>query len=249
MSNFSDIMLIIGIILAIIALFGYVYVTYRLFRDKKKTKKEYKQKTHLYPTASAGTEDSKGDAFASSISVADNEFRTKDGDILDVHQYDQYVVSGNSMQYCGIFDKDLIFTRKGFKISDLRPFPSVIVLGKRNITDNSPKYKIRRAWAYCDIVDDDIDEILKDILDPQNFKSVRDIDYYDGDNALLENFHKEKLPRYKKKYIDNNNANANDRKVVISTTFHTNEKKVRFSIHPASSIMGIVEESFTIKQH
>lgn len=38
MSNFSDIMLIIGVILAIIALFGYAYVTYRLFRDKKKIK-------------------------------------------------------------------------------------------------------------------------------------------------------------------------------------------------------------------
>lgn len=247
MIDFSNIMLILGLLLAFLAVCGYVFIAYIIFQQKRNVKNEYKQKMQIYPTVSAGSNETGADASMKSISVTHNEFRGRNGNILEVYDYDQYVVSGNSMQYCGINDNDLIFVRKGFKISDLRPFPTIIVLSKRNVVENSPKYKLRRAWAYFDILVDNIDEVLRNVLDPQNFKSIRDIEYYDGDKALLEDFYNERLPRYKEKYIEVKNADENDRKVVLSTTFHTNENKVRFSIHPASTIMGIVEESFTVK--
>lgn len=200
-----------------------------------------------YPTVCAGDSNPNVPITAISASTLYNEFRTQKGERLDPKEFDQYVVHGNSMQYCGIYDKDLLFVKRGFKKEDLVEFPTIVVLSVRNAKSNEPKYKVRRAWKTCNI-NDDLGEVLKTIMNPQNFRSIREIEYYDGDAELIKDFFDKRLHDYKTKYIEVQHSNAEDEEILISTTFHTDENKVRFSIHPISSIMGIVKESFTINK-
>lgn len=246
MEGFSDLMLIVGMVLAILSVFLLGYIVYSISKSKKDLKTEYQNKRYVYPTASAGSDKSDSKAIAESVDVRYNEFRSKNGHVLDAYNYDHYIVDGDSMQYCGIHDKDLLFVKKGFALSDLKPFPTILVLSKRDSCIDKPKYKVRRAWACCNIKEDDLKRILASIMEPQNFKSIRDIEYYDGDQALIDDFFNVRLKRYYEKYINTGDVQKRNEEIVISTTFHTDEKKVRFSIHPVSLIMGVVEESFTI---
>lgn len=246
MVEFSDIMIFVGQVLAAISTLLLGVIVFKLYKSKQEIKNDYKVRYAHYPVASAGSEKQDSKQSAQSVSIVFNEFRSKEGKILDPSNYDQYVVDGESMKYCGIHSGDLLFVRKGFKINDLKPFPTILVLRKRNSDLDKPKYKVRRAWAYCNI-DDDLKSILEAIMDPQNFKSVRDIEHYDSDRALIEDFFKTRLERYRENYINIADPCDKDKEVVISTTYHTDEQKVRFSIHPISTIMGVVEESFTIK--
>lgn len=187
-----------------------------------------------------------------SISVETNTFYDKNGNRVNPNDYLHFVVSGNSMQFCGIHDKDLLFVAKGFRIVNLTDFPYILVLKNTDDADNSIEYKIRRAWGISTYGDDRFEADVRAIMASEDFKEIKrlkgkdGVPAYRGDESVIEDFLSNRLPIYEKKYINCNNPNEWNRTVVISTTFDTDERYIHFSIHPIANIVGIVKESFTV---
>lgn len=208
----------------------------------------------FYPTACAGIPDSDKPAEAQSVSMEFNKFLGKDGQILDPNKYLQFVVEGNSMQFCGIHDKDLIFVPKEFRIVQLKEFPYILVLKNSDAKEGHSKYKVRRAWGLSQFGDDRFETDVRRIMDSEQFqeiKKLKGIDgnrAYRGDEQVIEDFIKNRLPKYEQKYINCDNPDNWNRTVVISTTFDTEDRLIHFSIHPISTIVGIVSDSFTVSK-
>jgi len=200
---------------------------------------------HEVPVALAGSDDDSKVVPASVklINLQYVKFEDKHGKPLNPDDYNPYVVSGRSMQFCGILDNDLIFTTK--KIDDIArlEFPSVLVLEKTGVGQDGPRFKIRRSWMLTDYSDNLLDTV-KELLAEDKFQEIRRLSQYDGDEALLKDFEETRLRRYKDSYIDVKAPNPRDRKIIVSTTYHTKEGKIRFSIHPVDTIRGKVIASF-----
>lgn len=200
-----------------------------------------------YSVACAGTypEDRSIPAKYEAVALAYNDFSDKRGQIIDTDFYDAYVIAGKSMQFCGINDGDLAFVRKDFDSATLASLLPCALILRREADINECQYKVRRAWAICDF-DEQLSQIVKDIINSPAFKVIKTIDVYDGNKALLDDFTEKRLKRYREQYIDCLNPQAKDKKVVISTTYHVEDGKIRFSIHPVSSVVGKVEYSFPV---
>lgn len=83
----------------------------------------------------------------------------------------------------------------------------------------------------------------------QEIKKLKGVDgneAYRGDEQVIEDFLKKRLPKYEDKYIKCENPDVWNRTVVISTTFDTDNKYIHFSIHPIANIIGIVNGAFTV---
>lgn len=205
-----------------------------------------------YPTACAGTSKSDKPAEVQSVSTEFNKFIGKDGQALDPNEYLQFVVEGNSMQFCGIHDKDLIFVPKEFRIVQLKKFPYILVLENSDAKEGQSKYKIRRAWGIAQFGDDRFEADVRKIMDSKQFQEIKDLKgvdgnlAYRGDEQVIEDFLSRRLPKYEQKYIYCQNPDNWNRTVVISTTFDTDDEYIHFSIHPISTIIGIVSDSFTV---
>lgn len=141
---------------------------------------------------------------------------------------------------------------KGFRIVNLTNFPYILILKNIDVSDNSIEYKIRRAWGISTYGDDRFEADVRAIMASKDFKEIKKlkgkdgVPAYRGDESVIEDFLKNRLPVYEKKYINCDNPNEWNRTVVISTTFDTDEKYIHFSIHPIANIVGIVEESYTV---
>lgn len=191
-------------------------------------------------------------AKAQSVSIEFNKFRGKDGQVLNPADFLQFVVEGNSMQFCGIHDKDLIFVAKEFRIVQLKTFPYILVLKNCDAKEGQSMYKVRRAWGLAQFGDDRFETSVRKIMNSEEFREIKSLKgsdgnhAYRGDEQVIDDFLSNRLPKYEKKYIECDNPDNWNRTVVISTTFDTEDKFIHFSIHPISTIVGIVSDSFTV---
>lgn len=185
------------------------------------------------------------------------QFKDRNGNVLNPTDYDLYIVAGECMQYVNIHPDDLLFATKGFEVEKYKGNLPIILIIKKGTTDIKkgtttinvpPFYKLRRLWKVCNYRDD-FNEILKSIIQSPEFQEVRRRPNYDGDKALIEDFFDVRLKRYEEEYIKCEFPNINDEKIVISTTFHTDIQRVRFSIHPVSNVVGKVEAAFPIESN
>ena len=246
----QNIMILTGCILLVVLVI--LLIWYSFPRLSKKKRAQYSN-VAFYPPAWAGSP--KNNHLIESVSVKNNTFKAKDGTLLIPEDYLQYVVEGNSMQFCGIHDKDLIFVKKGFRVTDLdlSEFPYILVLKSTpGVSDDNTKYKIRRAWGISQFGEDRFEKDVKAIMSSPKFQEIKKLKGVDGNNAyrgdeqVIEDFLNNRLPKYEDKYIKCNNPDIWNRTVVISTTFDTDNKYIHFSIHPIANIVGIVKDSFTV---
>lgn len=173
-------------------------------------------------------------------------FTDKNGSVIDPADFNKYIVIGNSMQYCGINDRDLIFATKGVNVKDLEELPKPMIIKWENAPADAPQFKLRRGWATW-IPCDDADGILEAIFANPAFEQVRRIPGYDGDEKLADNFKNIKLPEYLAEHgIQAGKCSIEDR-VLISITWHVDERQVRFSIHRLSNLVGVVKASFDVE--
>ena len=231
-------------LLVIIAIGSLTLIGFLLFAfDKTKAfRKEERQKfLATYPVACAGTPMGKTPRDVQSVSINNNIFKSKNGEILNPELYDQFIVRGNSMKFCRIYDNNLIFVKRindhdGTFESNL---PKVVVIKRTHRGKDECEYKIRRVWTKC--YAKECLSKAEDIIHSPNFNVIKENSSYDGDEALLDDFKNIRL----KKFSEDNNHHL-DQEVIISTTFHTDTKKIRFSIHRKEDIVGEVTESFSV---
>lgn len=236
---------IFGSILLVILLIYFAYQT-KLVREK--AYQELLNKKTLIYTACAGTDDqNKVIPATKEIKALDHSvFKDKEGKVLCPDDYAYFIVQGESMQFCGIHNNDLIFADTQFQIAENTMYPIVLVLRKHHAEEGSVQYKIRRTWMrYTYTTGEDlINAIKRDILSSVKFQEIKQLGAYDGDEALIRDLKDERINQYEKDYINCNYPNPKDREIVISTTFHTRENRIRFSLHPVSTIEGKVVASF-----
>ena len=171
-----------------------------------------------------------------------NRFRDKDGSVFDVRDYDTFVVNGDSMRYCGITDGSLIFVTKGVAVGDLETLPKPVVIEWDDHKAQEVGYKLRRAWATW-IPAENPDDMLRAIFENPKFAQLRDASAFDGERAMVEDFKSVRLPRYLRLYGTADGGSLTD-VALVSTTYHVDDDKIRFSIHPLSSLRGVVRASF-----
>lgn len=214
-------------------------------KERSKAREELERKLVSYPTASAGTPSRSIPAEQKSIPTRYTQFLDYEGRVINSNDYLQFVVKGNSMQFCGINDNDLIFVKKDFNIDQLESLPTPIVIRRDNAPSIETQYKVRRAWGLCSI--ETCEEFVAKMVRSEEFRKIIGvIKYFDGEDALLEDFKVQRLDKYRKKYLIDNMPSEEYNQVIVSTTFHTDEKKIRFSIHPVSDVIGVVCASFTV---
>lgn len=251
MSTSQNIMIIIGLSLLVVFLTLLIWYVVPLFIKRKRETAQLNKK--YYPVASAGNYKKTLPAKEESVSVSLNKFYDKNGCKINPDEYLQFVVSGDSMKFCGIHDKDLLFVAKDFRIVQLKKFPYILVIRRSNFKPGETEYKVRRAWASAHYDNDEFRNILNQILESSDFKEVKQLKdevgkpVYPGDNVIIEDFIYNRLPKYKERYIDCNDFDEWNKTVVISTTYDTDKRYIHFSIHPIADIVGIVKESFTVK--
>lgn len=117
--------------------------------------------------------------------------------------------------------------------------------------EDKAQYKIRRTWMRCKYTSKEelVDIVKSKILPSTKFQEIRQLSTYDGDSALIQDLKDKRIKIYEEKYIKCENPNDNDKEIIISTTFHTKEKEIRFSLHPVSIIVGQVIASFPINDN
>jgi hypothetical protein len=227
-----------GIILAIIFLLIYIFGERKTRRNVRSIHEELSKE--VLPTVSAGSHYKDIPAKKESVSTTFNAFRNSAGLRLDTDEYNAYLVQGNSMQYCDIHTGDIVFSPKGFRVDDLNKFPSIIILKNNEATSEQCQYKIRRAWKICqdNLSEPKYDDILKEIMESSEYiilkEKARDI--YESDDEMLKEF-KRKLDIY----INERKTSDTTENIVISSTYNVDDKKIKFSIHRISSIMGMVK--------
>ena len=152
------------------------------------------------------------------------------------------------MHLSGIDDGDIIFTKKGYVFNEKEKLPSVFVL-KRDEKDDKAEFKIRRGWKVVDFENkDNMMKVLETIVDSDKFKDIiinKNNKFYPGHPEIKKDFETRCLQDYIKNFQPD--KKTNNRKVIISTTLHTDENKIYFSIHPTNLIEGKVLYSFTMK--
>ena len=228
-TQFSEVMIVIGCILIIIFLAVFIVTIVYASKNRRKMRNEMLKET--YNTVCAGSSHHPSAPMVlPAPSVDYNEFRSKTGRILNPQDFYKFVV----------------VVPKGFSLSKIKQLPTLFVL-YRDAIGNQPQYKLRRGWKIC-MIDDDLKKIINDILTSKQFEDLRDEakanNSYDSDELLEKDFFEYRLERYMGEYINCDFPKESNRQVLISTTFHTDENIIRFSIHPVSSIVGIVEEAF-----
>lgn len=240
---------ILGTIL-LFSLLGYIAYHTRIVR-KAAYLELLSKKTTVY-TACAGS-DNEDEIIPSQKEIQSLEhkiFKDKNGNIFNSNEFLHYIVQGESMQFCGIHNNDIIFADANFKIKDNIAFPVILVLRKHHLKgEDKAQYKIRRTWIHYNYVskDDLVNIVETKIIPSEAFQEIRQLDTYDGDAALIQDLKDKRIQIYEDEYINCGNPNENDREIIISTTFHTKERKIRFSIHPTSIVVGKVVASFPVQ--
>lgn len=249
-------MIYLFIILAVLFILGVgVFVIFTV-QERKKAHIKYKQKFSKdpisIPVAHAGADDG-ATAVRSEESVGGLnmiEFKNSKGEIMNPEDYNLFIVQGECMQYVNIHDKNLVFATKGFDPNSYKDVMPIVLVMKRTTAEPSePQYKLRRSWRFCEYTSDSdkLEEVIKEIMVTPEFQEIRSRKTYDSDDEMIKDF-RNRLKGFEAKYIDNKEKFSADiyKKIVISTTYHTDIEKTRFSIHPISNIIGKVEGAFKL---
>lgn len=198
-----------------------------------------------YPVACAGSPISDIPASAYSLPLEYIEFKDKEGNVITPDGYLHFIVKGESMQFADIHDNYMVFADKNAK----PVFPAIIVLRREAAPKEQVQYKIRRGWQFCNI--NDALETVRKIMASKDFEIIRNLQPYDNDASLLTDFENKRLKRYHEQHPFSSNEDDRYFNVIISTTYHTDNStdvedrgKIRFSIHPASLLIGEVVRSF-----
>lgn len=242
------------LILSGLLILGFIFigvVTYiARATDRKNSLKSQDFVETVTCVAHAGSENGCEDVKSKVVLKALNlmEFKNRDGRILYPENFDLYLVKGECMRYVDIHPNDLIFSSKGFDVECYRgALPIILILRKRVSSPDTCAFKLRRLWRVCNYRDN-LEGILISILESPEFQEVRQRPTYDGDDALIKDFFENRLKKFEQDYINCEFPNVNDEKIIISTTFHTDIERVRFSIHPVSNVIGKVEAAFPIEE-
>ncbi len=237
METMQSIVLGIGI-----PLFGIFLVLYTIGVTSSKKEVKYLQAwigCDNLKTACAGSHYEDIPAVERSVSLAHNGFKTPAGKVLDTSAYDGYVVKGNSMQFCNIHTDDLAFVRKDFRISDLKKFPSVVVIRNTAAKKDECQHKVRRAWAILQgsVSDEEIKNCVNTIMTTSKYDELRQRlgDKYESDEVMISDM-MERWNKFKGTHSDSLRED-----IVISTTYDVDKQRIHFSVHRASSIIGVVE--------
>lgn len=202
-----------------------------------------------YDVACAGsTHNNVGDVerIESSILLTD-EFLDYEGKRINVDDYYQFIVSGESMKLSGIHDKDIVFVRKNYELGS-ETYPSVFVLRKEHPKNGEAKYKIRRGWrvVHWRELENDYIKILHSIMSMEKFKSIKENEAYPGDEEIIRDFKETRLKNYEEEHEPGERG-----LLLISTTLHLNnpddpkDDEIDFSIHPVDLIVGRISFSYS----
>ncbi len=149
----------------------------------------------------------------------------------------RFIVKGNSMQYADIHSDDLIYVKKS-NVADLRHnLPRVTLLMFHTDSPDIANKKIRRTWGVINsgVKDEEFNRILDSILEKDQFKELRRTM---GDkcpsNDDLKQIAFESLNLYRQAH------GSSEEELLLSTTFRTERDRLEFSIHPSSSLEGVV---------
>lgn len=236
--------ILIGVLCLTILYFGWlVYLICKIRSGRAASRAESRLARYL--AVSAGTDTEGKSKEAVTVSVETTHFYAPDGTEIDASQYDPFVVSGNSMSLCGIYDKDLLLVAKGFESSQLTDLPKIAVIKRRNAKPDEIQYKVRRAWKTC-LITDDLQAVIREVLASAAFKKLQAAEECPDKDVLITDFFETRLKSYKAYYPDCDREQSDFHRIVISTTLHTDINEVRFSIHPLKDVKGIVAYSFTV---
>lgn len=239
-----NVAVVVAVIFVVAYLLAFAYLNNRANKHRKKVQanlrdKVLSDKNFSYPVACAGSRDVCGVPTAQGIDVNEVQLADADGKAINPRDYSKFVVHGDSMKYAGISDGDLIFVKRGFKPDDLTDFPQIIVLRYRCAEPEKPNYKVRRAWAKG-TVDSDFESIAESVFDNPKFQNLERQQGFMGKDWMLQNLREERLPKF---HTDYPNATGG---IVLSTTFDTATNQIHFSLHPATSVVGIVSQAFAV---
>lgn len=236
--------ILIGVLCLAILYFGWlVYLICKIRSGRAASRAESRLARYL--AVSAGTDTEGKSKEAVTVSVETTHFYAPDGTEIDASQYEPFVVSGNSMSLCGIYDKDLLLVTKGFESSQLTDLPKIAVIKRRNAKPDEIQYKVRRAWKTC-LITDDLQAVIREVLASAAFKKLQAAEECPDKDVLITDFFETRLKSYKTYYPDCDREQSDFHRIVISTTLHTDINEVRFSIHPLKDVKGIVAYSFTV---
>lgn len=235
--------ILIGVLCLTILYFGWLVLICKIRSGRAASRAESRLARYL--AVSAGTDTEGKSKEAVTVSVETTHFYAPDGTEIDASQYDPFVVSGNSMSLCGIYDKDLLLVAKGFESSQLTDLPKIAVIKRRNAKPDEIQYKVRRAWKTC-LITDDLQAVIREVLASAAFKKLQAAEECPDKDVLITDFFETRLKSYKTYYPDCDREQSDFHRIVISTTLHTDINEVRFSIHPLKDVKGIVAYSFTV---
>ena len=208
-----------------------------------------------YDVACAGSRDVSACEKIETIDVRACNFLDRDNNpIENIDCYNFFIVHGNSMQYAGVYNGDLLFTPIDFEYQQLSSdnLPKILILKYRKSEEEElialkAKYKVRRAWHKCTI--EEITEhytiILEKIVNSDPFLKLKKESGYQSDEWMINTDFPNRLQEYAK-YSSNGEYPKEFKDIIISTTYDVSQNEIHFSIHPVSSVVGIVEHSFTI---
>ncbi|MDE7402175.1 MAG: hypothetical protein K2M87_02045 [Muribaculaceae bacterium] len=233
-----EIILWLGIVLLAGFLITYIWGENKTRKNVKIIQKRLAEE--MMTTVSAGSHYKEIPPKMRTVSAKYNLFKSSSGQPLNTSAFDSYLVQGNSMQYCDIHPGDIVFAQKGFRLSDLTKFPSAVILKNLKANKNQCQFKIRRAWTVCpdNLEDEEYIKILTEVMNSPEYLNLKDKakNIYESDDKMLEGFMK-KLEEYRA----NRDTESLGQSIVISSTYDVDNKKIRFSIHRTSSLMGIVK--------
>ncbi len=242
MINFTY--LLVSIVLAAIVAVSVCYELYATKRLRLKIRNCVAADRELLPTVCAGSSKKYKPIKAEEevVSLKYNTFTDEKGLKLNISDYSAYIVAGNSMQFCDINEGDLLLASKAADERDMEELPAVIVLLDPKADKTLSQFKLRRAWRICSdqLSDEEFKDILKEILELDTFKQLKkeleEKGFSRSDEELINDFFKKsgRLERYKSKYKTNVSQ-----KIVISTTFDTDDEEIHFSIHQLSKVVGV----------
>lgn len=216
----------------------------------------YTNETVKFNVACAGSEKPFTPQALNVTNLRWDNFKDKNGNKLNKKDFIKFIIKGDSMLLGGIKNNDLVFVRK-IKDKTALQFPSIMALKRdKNALQKAAQFndkatiKIRRTWRICtlDKSDEEIENILSEIINSQEFNNLKRIDEskFPEAECLVSDFKEKRLKRYREEHEGCNRTDSKDNNAIISTTLDTRTGKVHFSIHPFYSIIGKVEYAFSI---
>lgn len=243
------------IIFVVLFVVGFGVLAFFTVQVRKKAYNKYKKKFSedpiRIPVAHAGADDGatamRSEELVGGLDMI--EFKNSRGEIMKPSDYDLFIVQGECMQYVNIHDNNLVFATKGFDSNSYEgKMPIVLVMKRTTAEPSKPQYKLRRSWRFCEYSSDSmaLEKVIKEIMTSPEYQEIKNRATYDSDNEMLKDF-RNRLKLFEAKYItDKGSHSSNYKDIVISTTYHTDIEKTRFSIHPVSNIIGKVEGAFKL---